>query len=56
MTAAAGGLPSYTYDAVGNRLTQTDANGRATEMTYDALGRTTSRTRPSDSKSAIPTS
>lgn len=37
---------SYTYDEVGNRLTQTDANGHTTTWTYDYFGRVTSRTLP----------
>jgi len=36
----------YTYDEVGNKLTQTDANGHTTRWTYDYFGRVTSRTLP----------
>lgn len=35
---------SYTYDARGNRLTQTDANGNTTTYVYDDLDRVTSVT------------
>ncbi|MCP3999210.1 MAG: RHS repeat protein, partial [bacterium] len=34
-------VTSYTYDEVGNRLTQTDANGHAASFRCDALGRRT---------------
>jgi len=37
---------SYTYDEVGNKLTQTDANGHTTRWTYDYHGRVLSRTLP----------
>lgn len=37
---------SYTYDEVGNQLSQTDANGHTTAWTYDYFGRVTSRTLP----------
>lgn len=37
---------SYTYDEVGNQLTQTDANGHTTTWTYDYFGRVISRTLP----------
>ena len=37
---------SYTYDQVGNKLTQTDANGHTTHWTYDYHGRVLSRTLP----------
>ncbi|NIM96034.1 MAG: hypothetical protein GTO18_20225 [Anaerolineales bacterium] len=36
----------YTYDAVGNRLTLTDANGHVTSFTYDAINRMTSESDP----------
>jgi len=35
---------NYTYDEAGNKLTQTDAEGRTTSWAYDALGRPISRT------------
>lgn len=37
---------SYTYDEAGNKLTQTDAEGRTTRWTYDAMGRVLTRTLP----------
>ena len=37
---------SYTYDEVGNKLTQTDAEGRVTSWTYDYYGRVLTRTLP----------
>ena len=37
--AALGGVTSYDYDERGNRVAQTDAEGRTTLMEYDALGR-----------------
>jgi RHS repeat-associated protein len=39
-------MTAYTYDEVGNKLTQTDANGHTTRWTYDTFGRVTSRTLP----------
>lgn len=36
----------YSYDQVGNKLTQTDANGHTTRWTYDYFGRVLSRTLP----------
>ncbi len=36
----------YSYDAVGNKLTQTDAEGRTTRWEYDAMGRETARILP----------
>ncbi len=36
----------YTYDEVGNKLTQTDAKNNTTTWTYDGFGRTTSRKLP----------
>ena len=36
----------YTYDAVGNKLTQADALGRVTRWTYDTMGRELTRTLP----------
>jgi choice-of-anchor A domain-containing protein/RHS repeat-associated protein len=37
---------SHTYDEVGNKLTQTDANGHTTRWTYDYYGRVLSRALP----------
>ncbi len=37
---------TYTYDEVGNKLTQTDAEGRTTTWTYDVYGRVLSRQLP----------
>jgi len=37
---------SYTYDEVGNKLTQEDAEGRVTTWTYDYYGRVLTRTLP----------
>ncbi len=37
---------SYTYDEVGNKLTQEDAEGRVTSWTYDYYGRVLTRTLP----------
>ena len=36
----------YTYDEVGNKLTQTDANGHTTSWTYDYFGRVLTRQLP----------
>jgi choice-of-anchor A domain-containing protein/RHS repeat-associated protein len=36
----------YSYDEVGNKLSQTDANGHTTRWTYDYHGRVLSRTLP----------
>mgnify|MGYP006169580905 CR=1 FL=1 len=36
----------YSYDSQGNKLTQTDAEGRTTSWEYDALGRVTARILP----------
>jgi RHS repeat-associated protein len=47
--AVTGGLnlvTTYGYDEVGNRISQTDANGHATTYQYDQLGRRISRTLP----------
>ncbi len=38
----------YTYDALGNRLTETDYMGNTTTYTYDALGRCIERVAPFD--------
>ena len=43
-TAAA--TTSYAYDAVGNKLRKTDANGRVTDWTYDLNGRLTKEQLP----------
>jgi len=37
---------TFTYDEVGNRISQTDANVNTTTWTYDKLGRVLSRTLP----------
>ncbi|MED5240103.1 MAG: polymorphic toxin-type HINT domain-containing protein [Pseudomonadota bacterium] len=37
---------SYTCDSQGNKLTQTDAEGRTTRWTYDSMGRVLTRTLP----------
>ncbi|WP_341502516.1 putative Ig domain-containing protein [Gallaecimonas sp. GXIMD4217] len=37
---------SYGYDEAGNKLTQTDAEGRTTSWSYDSQGRVLSRTLP----------
>jgi RHS repeat-associated protein len=43
---ALGGESIYTYDEVGNRVTQTNARGYTTKFTYDNLGRMIGRTLP----------
>ena len=52
--ADGGALPSltqsYTYDAMGRRLTATDGNGFVTATAYDARGRVASVTSPDGSK------
>lgn len=37
---------TYSYDQVGNKLTQTDANNHTTRWTYDYFGRVLTRTLP----------
>ncbi len=44
--AAAGKDTAYTYDADGNLLTATDANGHTTTYTYNAAQRAGERDRP----------
>jgi RHS repeat-associated protein len=39
-------MASFAYDEVGNRISQTDANGYATTWAYDSLGQKLSRTLP----------
>ena len=46
MTDALSQITKYTYDEVGNRLTQTDANLHTTTSGYDWLGRRIKRTLP----------
>ncbi len=48
VTVDGGVLPAttYSYDEVGNKLSQTDAEGRTTSWTYDYYGRVLSRTLP----------
>ena len=43
---ATNGETAYSYDSRGNKLTQTDAEGRITRWEYDALGRVTARILP----------
>ena len=38
VTTPQGGATTYTYDALANRLTQTDAKSHTTQMTYDIPG------------------
>ena len=46
-TLAAGELvTAYTYDELGNKLSQTDAEGRITRWSFDAAGRPLTRTLP----------
>ena len=46
MTDAQGGVVSYTYDGVGNRLSMTDANSHTTNYTYDDLNRLETESDP----------
>ena len=46
VTDALNGETEYTYDEVGNRLTQTDPNDHVTRWAYDHLGRVIKRTLP----------
>jgi len=39
-------VTSYSYDEVGNRISQTDANNHTTSYSYDPLGRRLTRTLP----------
>ncbi len=39
-------VTTYAYDAVGNQISQTDANGNTTKYSYDVMGRKISRTLP----------
>jgi RHS repeat-associated protein len=39
-------VTAYGYDAYGDEISQTDANGHVTHFTYDALGEQTGRTLP----------
>ncbi len=44
---------TYSYDEAGNQQTQTDALGRVTSYTTDALGRRLTRTLPSDPANGV---
>ncbi|WP_187308437.1 RHS repeat-associated core domain-containing protein [Lysobacter antibioticus] len=48
LRSPATGSSTYTYDSGGNRTSATDADGRLTQYTYDALGRSLSTLYPSD--------
>ena len=39
-------MTTYAYDELGNRISQTDANGHTTSFEYDSLGRETARMLP----------
>jgi RHS repeat-associated protein len=39
-------VTTYTYDSLGNRITETDANGRTTRYEHDLLGRPIRKTLP----------
>jgi YD repeat-containing protein len=43
-----GVLASYAYDADGNRIAETDANGNITRNTYDALNQLVEQVLPAD--------
>lgn len=43
----------YTYDEMGNQLTQTDARGNMTSYRYDNLGRRTSRILPDNAAESL---
>src|SRR6185312_11024732 len=46
------GTWNYTYDGFGDLISQTDANGQTTTMTYDVLGRMTSKKNETTQDSA----
>src|SRR5439155_79840 len=46
VTDAAGGRTVYSYDEVGNRVSQTDALSRTTQYRHDALNRLIEQTLP----------
>ncbi|MFZ0960401.1 MAG: RHS repeat domain-containing protein, partial [Terriglobia bacterium] len=43
----------YTYDAAGNKLSQTDPLGNVTTFVYDALGRLVSESQQFPTKPAV---
>jgi len=45
LTDALGHITSFTYDDVGNKLTETDSEGHVTRFTYDANGNVLTETR-----------
>lgn len=49
------GLTSWSFDASGNRLTETDASGHTTTFTYDANGRVLTETRTRSTPSGLET-
>ncbi len=46
-------LTSYSYDELGNQLSQTDARGNVTNYRYDSLGRRTSRILPDNATETL---